>query len=53
MATSMNDATSLASIDSVENLTELEEIKRALEHIGKHEVSFVNFSIYKKGKASY
>ena len=39
MATSMGDATSLASMDSVENLTELDEIKKALERLSKQEVS--------------
>lgn len=42
MATSMGDATSLASMDSVENLTELDDIKKALERLSKQEVSTFN-----------
>ncbi|XP_025115795.1 conserved oligomeric Golgi complex subunit 4-like isoform X1 [Pomacea canaliculata] len=37
MATSIVDATSSASMDSIENLTELDEIKKALEQLGKQE----------------
>ncbi|XP_076448808.1 conserved oligomeric Golgi complex subunit 4-like [Babylonia areolata] len=37
MATSMGDATSMASMDSVENLTEIDDIKKALERLSKHE----------------
>lgn len=40
MATSIVDATSSASMDSIENLTELDEIKKALEQLGKQEVIF-------------
>jgi hypothetical protein len=35
----MGDATSLASMDSIENLTELDDIKKALERLSKQEVS--------------
>ncbi|KAL8591236.1 hypothetical protein ACOMHN_017560 [Nucella lapillus] len=37
MATSMGDATSMASMDSVENLTEIDDIKKALERLSKQE----------------
>ncbi|XP_070191423.1 conserved oligomeric Golgi complex subunit 4-like [Littorina saxatilis] len=37
MATSMGDATSLASMDSVENLTEIDDIKKALERLSEQE----------------
>ena len=38
MATPIGDATSMASMDSVENLTDLDDIKKALERLSKQEV---------------